>query len=292
MQHLDKLKALLFVLLVTTGCSSSFSKLETTPGTESAQQAQRLLEASIEAHGGDLYAEVSDIAVSYQGDWGKVIRRIQPVLTDVGHRKASEERLILADGILAQEHRGPAGRKWVLRHGDAVTVGFSGEGRGEADEEERAAAALVADVYEMFLTGPSYFRHREAELWQLPPAREKGRVYDRLVAVLEPGFGFSEQDRAILWLDRETKRLFRTQFSIEGLESTRGAEVDTTYRNYREVGGYLWPTDFLERVRAPLRVKAHHWWMTGLDLNRGLTSEDLTSESFSERAAEPAAALD
>ncbi len=295
------LSSLLPVLLLSIGCASSLPTYEGAPERDAEREAQELLGLAIAAQGGDLYAEVKDIAVAYEGSWWKAVQRVQPVLTDVGHRRSSEERLLLAakgrsgdtapSDTLAQEHQGPAGRKWVLRRGREVEVRFTSADEREASEEEVAAAALVADVYRMFLTGPSFFRRQGTTLWPMPPIRENGKTYMRLAALLEPGFGFSERDRAVLWIDSESHRLYRTQFSIEGLDSTRGAEVDTTYSGFREVGGYVWPTEFFERVRAPLRLKAHRWQIRGLDLNRGLGEEDLAG-GFSPRAARPAQPLD
>ena len=64
-----------------------------------------------------------------------------------------------------------------------------------------------------------------------------------------------------------------------------------TFRVFRTVGGIVWPTDFVERIRAPFDLPAHHWKMVGLDLNRGMRADDLTLRGFAGRAVRPAAPL-
>lgn len=60
------------------------------------------------------------------------------------------------------------------------------------------------------------------------------------------------------------------RMTLDGIESTRGAEVDVTFRDFRKIDGVLWPTDFDERIRVPFDLHAHHWKMLGLDTSRGL----------------------
>lgn len=45
---------------------------------------------------------------------------------------------------------------------------------------------------------------------------------------------------------------------------------------------------FHERVRGPLRIDAHTWWVTGLDMDRGWTAADAGGDAFTGAAA-PAA---
>jgi hypothetical protein len=59
------------------------------------------------------------------------------------------------------------------------------------------------------------------------------------------------------------------RLTLNGLASTAGAEVDVTFGEFREVGGVVWPTDFVERIRSPFDLFAHRWTMDGLRLNGG-----------------------
>jgi hypothetical protein len=45
---------------------------------------------------------------------------------------------------------------------------------------------------------------------------------------------------------------------------------------------------FHQRVRGPLRIDAHSWWTTGIDIDRGWTDEDVKNTAFSGTAAAPA----
>ena len=76
--------------------------------------------------------------------------------------------------------------------------------------------------------------------------------------------------------------------TLNGFETTRGAHVDTTFLAYRQVGPYLLPVRFSERVRGPLRIKAHEWHTTGIDLDRGWTREEVSGPAYTGKAAVPA----
>lgn len=274
--HPCKLLSALALVLLASGCASVPS-LDPTQRGGGNEEATSLLDASVEAHGGDAYQKLTNIAVSYDGRWGRLIQRIQPVLTDTGYRKSSEERLLLKEGIVLQRHRGPEGVKTVERRRDGAEVLYflrediDGESAGRsANDEEAAASALVADAYEMFLLGPSFLKRRAVELERLPAETIEGRSFDRVLMRIEPGFGPAAEDLVMAWFDRENHHLFRVLFTLGGLESTQGAAVDVTFRNHRRVKGFLWPTHFFERVRAPLKIFAHEWTMTGLDLDRPL----------------------
>lgn len=279
--------ALTLPVLLLAGCATG--RLPDGPVTETrAPEAETLLRRAIEARGGDVYELFDDVAVRYEGRWGRIATRIQPVVADAGHRSSSEERLLLDAGVDAQHHRGPAGEKFVLRTPDASTVTFSG--RATAPEDE-AAAALVADAYRLFLLGAAWVDRYAVELRSLGPQELGGIAHHRVDATVRPGFGFSEEDRIRLWLHPETGRLSRLLFSLEGFETTRGAEVDVSILEWTEIDGQAWPSSFVERIRAPVRAFAHEWRLTGLDTDRGLTPDDLSVDAWTEAAARPAAPL-
>jgi hypothetical protein len=125
----------------------------------------------------------------------------------------------------------------------------------------------------------------------LADAREGGRRYHRLLATLRPGFGESDEDQVVLWIDAGTSRLFRVHMTLEGFESTRGAHVDTTFLEWQRAGRWLLPLRFSERVRGPLRIMAHEWHVTGFDLDRGWAPADVVGPAFAGPAAAPAAPL-
>jgi hypothetical protein len=267
-----------------SGCASP--KICTREIQKSDTKAVELIAASQRAHGKTAFAKVRDVSVRYDGRWASLGPRFQPVLADTSFRRGSEERLLVGPRIIAQEHTGPAGKKLVVRTPGKVSVGYNGA--LSSDEETRRAAALVADAYTMFLLGPFYFDRPGVVLAPNGESVVDKAVCDEVLAVLRPGFGTAEEDRVILFIDRTTKQLRRVRMTLNGLESTRGAEVDVTFRDFRRIDGILWPTDFDERIRVPFDLHAHHWKLIGIDTNRGFRAPDLADSGFKDRAARPA----
>ena len=281
---------LLLAACLSAGCSTAFPTASDAPPPGDGLAAQAIFDRSLAAHGGDLRQHRGDINLSTDGRWYSLIQRIQPIVTDSAFRIGSQERYQPATGLYAVMHTGPGGSKHVLRTRDDLTVHYNGV-RSSSDQTLRATA-MTNDAFAMFHFGPSWFLGRTAALQQLPDARENGRAYHRLLATLQPGFGQSAEDRAVLWIDARDFRLFRIHQTLQGFETTQGAHVDTTFLDYRRVGPYLFPVRFLERVRGPLRIKAHAWRVTGLDLDRGWSAADVSDpRGFRGKAAAPAAAL-
>ncbi len=265
-------------------------------------EARALLEVSAAAHGLPAFLRLNDIAVSYAGEWPPVIDRLQPVLVDRGFRGTSEERLLPRQGLVAQAHRGPDGAKHVTRRSaplprGEVRVWFNGE--DSADTERRAAAALVADGYSLFLLGPLFLAG-----WGVPRAvavEQAGterlvldsRSFDceLLRARIAPGLGVAEADRLLLWIDREERLMRRVRFSLDGLASTRGAVAEVDCHDHVTRAGVRFPMRFRERLLRPLPLRVHDWRLTGLDLDRGLSESDLDHPALAGRASAPAAAL-
>ena len=251
--------------------------------------AASLVAASQRAHGGKAFAKVRDLSVRYEGKWASIGPRFQRVLADTQFRQGSEERLLVKGRIVAQVHSGPAGKKMVLRKPGEVSVAYNGS--PSTDAEVKRAAALVADAYMLFLLGPFYFDRSGVVYSSAGEGVVDEAVCDKVLAVLRPGFGESGEDRVVLFIDRVSKRLRRVRMTLNGLESTRGAEVDVTFRDFRTVGGILWPTDFDERIRVPFDLHAHHWKMRGLEINRGFRASDLALTGLKGSAAAPAALM-
>lgn len=251
--------------------------------TASEPQAQALVTASQKAHGSSAFGRIKDLSVRYEGQWAAIGPRFQPVLVDSKFRGASEERIILSPRIIAQSHTGPGGVKHVLRELGRISIAYNGT--VSQDAEARQAAALVADAYALFLLGPFYFRQSGTIFSMNGESRVDQALCDEVLAILRPGFGVSEEDRVILSIDRNSKLLRRVRMTLNGMESTRGAEVDVTFRDFKRVDGVLWPTDFDERIRSPFKLHAHHWNLHGLDINRGLTIDDVKHLQWTAQAS-------
>ncbi len=276
---MKEMMRVVLVLLVGLGLGACASPR--IPGKEvptSEGEAVVLVERAREAQGGAAFDRVEDVSVRYEGKWGLIGPKFQPVLVDREFRARSEERLVLPSRVIAQRHEGPGGTKVVRRDGDEVVIVYNGA--ESADEEKRAAAALVADAYTMFLLGPFFFEREGVTLTMAGEGRVDGEVCDEVLAVVRPGFGFSAEDRVVLSLERRTGRLVRVRMTLNGLASTTGAEVDVTFSDFREVGGVVWPTVFVERIRSPFDLFAHRWTVEGLRVNQGLRSEDLLVEGI------------
>lgn len=253
-------------------------------------RATALVAAAQRAQGGKAFARIRDLSVYYEGQWAPIGPRFQPVLADQTFRRGSEERLLLPERIIAQRHTGPGGQKMVLRTPGKITLAYNGA--RSADSEAQRAAALVADAYTMFLLGPFYFDRPGVVFSSAGAATVDDAVCDGVLAILRPGFGFAKEDRVILYIDRTSQRMRRVRMTLNGLESTRGAEVDVTFREFREIGGVVWPTDFDERIRVPFPLHAHHWRMPGLTINRGFHASDLEATGWKGGADVPASPLD
>lgn len=253
--------ALLSVLLVS--CSSLPDPR--TPPVAGETEARRLLEQSAK-RAGHPWRRLREVEVVYDGEWAQLVRRLQPVLVDAGFRQGSTERYGPSQGRVEQIHRGPKGIKRVLRTPGAVEVFFNDKPASSPDE--RAAAALVADGYAMFLFGSDWLLAHGSD-WRLdpsaPPLPVNGDPCRRVFGVLRPGLGFAREDRVVAWISERDLRLRRVQFTLGGLASTAGADVEVTFRDFQPAPrGTEFPRHFVETVQRPLKIPAHDWRLTEL----------------------------
>jgi hypothetical protein len=290
-------RKLLFAALATPvvpalhGCAAP---LPVSLNTATTPAALALLKQSAEAHGLKAFQAIQDLNVSYSGEWRALIGKLQPALVDASFRGSSEERLLLREGVVAQAHTGPGGRKQVLRKAGSTSPGdvrvwFNGE---EArDAERRAAASLVADAYSLFLLGPLLLVDRPLvlELSEIEWVNE--HACDVLRLPLAPGLGHARIDQVALFIDRKERLLRRVRFTLDGLESTKGAIAEVEMFDHQTLHGVRWPTRFYERLIRPLRMPVHDWNLTGLDINRGLRAADLEGPELRGAAAVRAAVL-
>jgi hypothetical protein len=227
--------------------------------------AAMLLRQSARAHG-DPWKTYRQVKVGYSGEWSGIATRLQPVLTDSGFRKDSVETYEPRRPRVRQTHSGPRGTKEVLRDGREIVVKFNGV--ATADREVLDAAALVADAYTVFLFGSSWLAENGRELRLLDERELDGQRCQLVAGRLAPGFGVAERDEFIAWIEAESRLLKRFQFSLNGLASTRGADVDVVFSDFRVAAdGAIWPGRFVEHIQRPLRAKAHEWRMTTLTVD-------------------------
>lgn len=273
----------LLCLLLLGGCGSFPEASAPGGGYPDGLTAEQVFDRSLQAHGGDIGKHPGDFNLSTDGRWYALIQRIQPVVTDAGFRVTSQERYRPSEGVYAVTHRGPLGSKQVVRTPASIAVYYNGV--RETDTVKLRATAMTNDAFRMFHFGPSFVKERARSMSRIEDAREDGATYRRVVATLEPGFGEAASDRVVLWIDASTDRLFRVHMTLNGFETTQGAHVDTTFLSYRRVGRYLLPDRFHERVRGPLQIDAHRWWTTGVDIDRGWATADVSGAAFTGAAA-------
>jgi hypothetical protein len=262
------------------------------PDRGDAAAAQRLQD-SAEVHGLAAYRALRDINVAYDGRWRPLINRVQPEVVDAGFRGSSQERIVPAAGVVAQAYVGPAGSKQVWwqrgsRAGTDGTVEVWNNGQRNADESYRSAAALVAEAYGLFLLGPLWLADRALPAVLAGTERVHGRYCDVVQVALTPGLGLVARDRVALCIDRADGVCRRLRFTLEGYAGTRGAVAEVDTFDHERRFGVLWPMRSYEEVVHPLRLPAHDWWVTGLDVDRGYAAESLRGPAFSALAAAPA----
>jgi hypothetical protein len=282
---MQTMTALLVALAFLSACAS----FPQPTADRSTPEGRALLEEAARAHGWKAYQRIADISVSYDGQWNSTATRLQPILVDSQFRGSSEERMVLASGQIGQAHTGPGGTKQVARAPNTLSVWYND--KPEPDEEKRAAAALVADGYRLFLQGPLYLLERDAIVEHAGNDVIDGIECDRLFARLRPGLGNASEDSVMLWIDKKDRLTRRIWISVNGLSSTRGAIAEIDLFDYRVLGGVHWPTAFVERLKRPLLIDIHRWKLIGLDLNRGFSSGDISGPSFLGAAAKPALPL-
>ncbi len=299
------LAALLPPLFWLAGCGGSPRIPGDAPVTHTAPGAAAIFNACLAAHGGRAaYARLHDVNVRFDSHWATVGPGLQPVLSDRGYRQGSEERYLPSKKgfIVGQEHHGPRGEKHVYRvPPDDVTVSYRPAIKPKnltpdkptqvpGDAEQQAAAGLVTDAYAMFLWGPWFFVQRGATFEKLGATADiNGFPCDELLTTLHPGLGPTPEDKVILFIGQGDHLLHRVQFTLNALESTRGAEVHLDLLNQQRLAGVMWPTHYIERIDRPVNLPAHEWSLLGFDTNRGYMAADLVAPGFTGRAAAPAA---
>ena len=119
-----------------------------------------------------------------------------------------------------------------------------------------------------FLFGPSWLSRKGTDFRLIDERTLNGERCHLIAGRLAPGLGNSGMDHFIVWIGRDSSLMKRFQFTLNGLDSTRGADVDVTFSNYRTAAdGSVWPENFVEYIHRPILAKAHQWRMTSLSLD-------------------------
>jgi hypothetical protein len=277
-----RLLCLIPALLLLGGCAR-FPTATPEARFDDGLSAKQIYADCLAAHGGDMRDYPGDINLSTDGHWHALIQRVQPLISDAGFRVTSEERYRPRDGVYAVHHHGPLGDKQVIRTPAGITVYYNDV--RETDPAKLRATALTNDAFVLFHFGPSFIKARATTLSRLPDSRDGSERYYRLLATLTPGLGEAKHDQVVLWINEQTHLLYRVHFTLNGFETTQGAHVDTTFLAYRKLGRFTLPVKFKERVRGPIRLTAHEWNTTAMDLDRGWQPADVAGKHFTGKAA-------
>lgn len=219
--------------------------------------------ASSAKNAGDPWKRYSKVKVKYAGEWTNIAAKVQPAIVDRDFRKESVETFCTGSGSIEQVHTGPGGMKVVRSFDGDIEISYHGKPNTDPDKLE--AAAMVADAYRMFTFGSSWLNAEATDLQVVGRKRLGGEECILIQGKVTPGFGMSESDWFIAWIGGESELLRRLQFTIEGVETTRGADVFVDFSDFKTArDGSVWPTHFLENVERPIHIKAHEWDMLSL----------------------------
>lgn len=280
------------LLPLFAGCSTPLP-LGSSAARDPAAAAR--LRQSAEAHGWAAYRTLTDVNVSYDGEWRPLIGRIQRELVDAGFRGSSEERIMPAIGTVAQAYSGPMGRKKVSWRRDRAKLNSIGEvtvwfnGVQSTAPAAQQTAALVAEGYALFLLGPLWLADRDIPMQLAGTEHVNGRLCDIVNVWLSPGLGLVEMDRLAVFIDRADHITRRIRFTLEGFDGTRGAVAEVDMFDHARHFGVLWPMRSYEHLVHPFSLPVHDWHVTGLDVNRGYVASDIDGPEFTGAATKRAA---
>lgn len=282
------------------GCINPLPLSQRPNGTDGTDpRARALLMQSAMAHGLQAYRSITDINIAYDGQWASAINSVQPEVVDASFRGSSQERLMPGLGLNSQLYQGAKGSKFVAWQrgsgtpNDPGKVGIWYNGAPSSSNALLTAAALVAEIYGLFLLAPLWLidqktgepASRVSALQMGGTERVDGVLCDVVRAWLKPGWGISTLDRVDLCIARDTRITLRTRFTLEGFEGTQGAVAETDNYEHQQRHGVLWPMRSFERVIHPIALDAHNWHITGLDVNRGYGAAAISGPAFTGAAA-------
>ena len=284
-----KLLAALLIVSLFSACASKFPNPQLDAALDTQLSAAQIFNKTFKVHGGESLDQLNDVNLSISGQWKRLIKRIQPLVTDFNYRVDSQEHLFPNDGGYGALYNGPSGTKKVVRTPDSLEVYYNGE--PSSDPEVLSSTALTADAFHLFLLGPLALNKWQADFTRLTDITYKDKSYHRLHLYQKPGFGYSKEDQVVLWVDPDTSLTKMIQITLEGHSTTKSAHVEVEFLDYIQKGAYIFPSKFFERVNAPISIDAHAWHLTGLDINRGNSIDDYKGPKDAAIVNYPAAPL-
>lgn len=247
-----------------SGCATQFPDAEKLAYSDDGLAGAEIFAACLDAHGGDLREVASEVRLSLTGEWSTAITKIQPLVTDFEYRIDAKEIHWIDDRRSEVVWSGPAGEKTIIWDKDNLKVYY--DDVESTEEDVLKSTAMTSNAFQLFHLGPSFLAWNAQAPKRLSDEVINGKSYYRLHFILEPGFGFSEKDEVIAYVDPQTMQLYRVWLTLEGFKTTKGATVDVTFLDYYNRSGVVLPAKLDERVRAPLSIHAHAWEITELEI--------------------------
>lgn len=238
---------LLISMLIISACASKFPTPDNARfiGGPENLTGQDIFNRTFFAHGGERMAELHNLNVSIDGEWKQLIRRIQPLVTDYKYRVISQERIMPRARVYSANYIGPAGKKSLFRTPNSVSVNY--DNKNSTDQAVLSSTALTADSFHLFLLGPLSLEKWRDHVTRLTDKKINDVLHWRIHVNRIPGFGFSERDDIVLWVNSKNNLTSRVQITLEGHESTRGAHVEVDYLKYVHEQGYTFPMCILRK---------------------------------------------
>ena len=271
----------------------------TPPAGASSSSARARLQDSAAAHGLAAWRGLHDVSLATDGLWwpasGGWAGR-------PGAGGAAEARLLTGPALVALRQALVGGHRQVLRRawapaagaaaGDTLLwAGGSAAAGQNRDADARLTAAVAADIHRLLWLGPLVLAEHPGAVNWAEPETLAGQRCDHLSLTLSPGPGGAASDALSLFIDRQQGWLRRLRVTLSALGATGGTLV-VDVAEHRRLLGIVWPGRMQTAARSLLPGAAPTVWrLTGLDVDRGFSAEDLRQSPWGGSAAAPAGPL-
>ena len=264
-------------LIALSACASRWPDAPAGPGSSSARSR---LQESADAHGLAAWRRLQSVSLGFAGFWS-------PPGTAAGAgAEAVQARWRPGDGVLALGWPSAAGQQQLWRRNPGTEVQLWRDGQPMTDPVERQAAALLADLHRLLWLGPIAVADTTAAVHWAEPETLQGLRCDHLHLALAPGLSFAATDRLSLFIDRDRGLLRRLRVSLLSLGAALPVLAEVDLFDHRRLHGVAWPTRFEARS-----LGAGSWRLTGLDVDRGFSADDIGDAAWRGKAAETAHTL-
>lgn len=299
-QVLGRALALPLVPLSTlAGLGACAAPGATPPAGASSSSARNRLQDSAAAHGLAAWRGLHDVSLAADGLWWPAS---DGWAGGPGPGGAAEARLLTSAGIVALRQATAGGHRQVLRRAWAPAAGTAASdtllwaGGSTAagqnpDADARLAAAAAADLQRLLWLGPLVLAEHPGAVNWAEPVTLAGQRCDHLTLNLAPGPGGAASDALSLFIDRDQGWLRRLRVTLSALGAA-GSTLVVDLADHRRQHGIVWPGRLQTGARSLLPGAAPSVWrLTGLDVDRGFSADDLRQSPWAGSAAAPARPL-